>query len=75
MQDLGLADDGLLANLVSFNLGVELGQLAALVVIVFALRLLPARSEKSWAGTAVNIDLIVAGFALMSYQIALYLQN
>ena len=75
LQDLGLADDGLLANLVSFNLGVELGQLAALVVIVFALRLLPTRSENTRVGTAVNVALIVAGFALMSYQIALYLQN
>jgi hypothetical protein len=75
LQDLGLADDGLLANLVSFNLGVELGQLVALVVIVFALRLLPVRSENTQVGTVVNIALIVAGFALMSYQIALYLQN
>ena len=75
LQDLGLADDGLLANLVSFNLGVELGQLAALVVIVSALRLLPARSENSNVGTVVNAALIVAGFALMSYQIGLYIQN
>ena len=75
LQDLGLADDGLLANLVSFNLGVELGQLAALVVIVFALRLLPTRAENNRVGTAVNIALIVAGFALMSYQIGLYIQN
>ena len=35
LQDLGLARDGLLTNLISFNLGVELGQLAALVLIVF----------------------------------------
>jgi hypothetical protein len=75
LQDLGLAADGLLANLISFNLGVELGQLVALVAIVLLLRLLPSRSEKSAIGTAVNIGLIVAGFALMAYQIALYLQT
>ena len=40
LQDLGLAEDGLLANLISFNLGVEIGQLVALVVIVLLLRLL-----------------------------------
>jgi hypothetical protein len=73
LQDLGLADDGLLPNLVSFNLGVELGQLAALVVIVFALRLLPSRVENAKFGTIVNVGLIVAGFALMAYQISLYL--
>lgn len=73
LQDLGLAEDGLLPNLVSFNLGVELGQLAALVVIVFALRLLPSRVENAKFGTIVNVGLIVAGFALMAYQISLYL--
>lgn len=75
LQDLGLAQDGLLANLISFNLGVELGQLIALVGIVLILRLLPSRSEKSNVGTTVNVGLIVAGFALMAYQIGLYLQN
>jgi hypothetical protein len=75
LQDLGLAEDGLLANLISFNLGVELGQLVALVGIVLILRLLPSRSEKSGIGTAVNVGLIVAGFTLMAYQIGLYLQT
>ena len=75
LQDLGLAEDGLLANLISFNLGVELGQLIALVGIVLILRLIPSRSVKSGVGTAVNVGLIVAGFALMAYQIALYLQT
>ena len=75
LQDLGLAEDGLLANLISLNLGVELGQLVALAGIVLLLRLLPSRSEKSSIGTAVNVGLIVAGFALMAYQIGLYLQT
>ena len=75
LQDLGLAEDGLLANLISFNLGVEIGQLVALVVIVLLLRLLPSRSEKTSIGTAVNVGLIVAGFSLMAYQIGLYLQT
>lgn len=72
LQDLGLAQDGLLPNLISFNLGVELGQLTALVVIVFALRLLPGRSHGSRISIAVNVALIIAGFALMAYQLALY---
>ena len=75
LQDLGLAQDGLLANLVSFNLGVELGQLVALAGILILLRLLPSRSQKSTFGTSINIGLIVAGFALMAYQIGLYLQT
>lgn len=73
LQDLGLAEDGLLPNLISFNLGVEIGQLVALVVIVFALRLLPSRVENARIGIIVNVGLIVAGFALMAYQMRLYL--
>ena len=34
LQDLGLPDDGVVARVLLFNLGVELGQLAALTVIV-----------------------------------------
>jgi len=75
LQDLGLAEDGLLVNLVSFNLGVELGQLAALIVFVVVLRFVPPRAAGSKVGTGVNVGLVIAGFALMAYQLALYLNN
>lgn len=75
LQDIGLAENGLLQNLISFNIGVELGQLAALVVFVLILRFVPPRTAGSKVGTAVNVGLIVAGFALMAYQLALYLNN
>jgi hypothetical protein len=75
LQDLGLARDGLLANLISFNLGVELGQLMALVVIVFVLRRLTFAPESNRIGNIVNSMLVVAGFALMTYQINQYLQT
>ena len=75
LQDLGLAEDGLLTNLISFNVGVELGQLAALIVFVLVLRFMPPRTSGSKVGTIVNVGLVVAGFVLMAYQIALYLNN
>jgi len=75
LQDLGLAEDGLLVNLVSFNLGVELGQLVALIVFVLVLRFMPPRTTGSKVGTGVNIGLVIAGFTLMAYQLALYLNN
>jgi len=75
LQDLGLAEDGLLANLVSFNFGVELGQLAALAVILVALRVMPADSQSSKIGAAVNWGLVLAGFTLMAYQLALYFNS
>lgn len=73
LQDIGLAENGLVQNLISFNIGVELGQLAALVVFVLVLRLMPPRTAGSKVGTAVNVGLIIAGFALMVYQLGLYL--
>jgi hypothetical protein len=72
LQDLGLQEDGLLVNLVSFNIGVEFGQLAALVVFVLLLRALPTQKRGSMVGTGVNVGLILAGFTLMAYQLALY---
>jgi hypothetical protein len=75
LQDLGLHEDGLLANLISFNLGVELGQLAALIVFVLVLRFVPPRTAGSKTGTIVNVGLVVAGFTLMAYQLALYLNS
>lgn len=75
LQDIGLTENGLLPNLVSFNIGVELGQLAALVVFVLVLRYMPPRTSGSRIGTGVNIGLVAAGFTLMAYQLAMYLNN
>ncbi len=40
LQDLRLSTDGLVGNIVAFNVGVELGQFAALAVILLAFQLL-----------------------------------
>ncbi|HNP63765.1 MAG TPA: HupE/UreJ family protein [Woeseiaceae bacterium] len=72
LQDLGLAEDGLLPNLVSFNIGVELGQLTALIAIVFILRVMPSHPRGSIVSTVVNFGLIVAGAILVGYQLTLY---
>ncbi len=74
LRQLGLDDDGLLANLLAFNLGVELGQFAALCVIVMVLRWMPrVRSNKRLA-TGLNLGLVGAGFALFAYQLGGYFQ-
>lgn len=72
LQDLGLAEDGLLPNLISFNIGVELGQLTALIVIVFILRIMPRHDRGSMVSTVVNVGLIAAGAILIGYQVTLY---
>lgn len=72
LQELPLSPEGLAANLVSFNVGVELGQLAALSVILLAFNLWRrSRSFLSGAWTA-NVLIMAAGFVLIGYQLAGY---
>ena len=72
LQDLGLAEDGLVTNLVSFNIGVELGQFAALAMILILVNTWRA-SGSFWRHARVtNVALMVAGFLLMGYQLTGY---
>jgi hypothetical protein len=72
VRDLGLSDDGLLANLVSFNVGVEVGQVLVLAVVVTLFNLW--RTTRSFAPGAfyANLALMAGGFALIGYQLTGY---
>ena len=72
LQALDLHPDGLLANLVAFNVGVEIGQVLALSVILMAMTLW--RRTRSFAPMAegANVFLLLAGFVLAGQQIAGY---
>ena len=72
LQDLGLSPDGLLVNLVSFNLGVEIGQFSALLLIVLVLRHARILTERRSLARILNLALLGAGFALMTYQLGGY---
>ena len=66
LQHLGLPDDGLLARVIAFNVGVEIGQLLALTVIVglgaLLLRRLPRqRLQRAAYTTFIATGLIAAG--------------
>jgi hypothetical protein len=72
LQALKLNDNGLLANLVSFNIGVELGQIVALSLILLAMTLW--RRTRAFAPTAAGANglLMLAGFVLTGQQLAGY---
>jgi len=72
VRDLGLSDDGLLVNLISFNVGVELGQVVVLTVVVTLFNLW--RSTRTFASGAfyANLALMAGGFLLMGYQLTGY---
>ena len=70
--DYNIASDGLLANLIAFNVGVELGQIMALAVILIAMGYW-RKSASFWkhAYTA-NVVMMSLGFMVMGLQITGY---
>lgn len=67
--DYDIASDGLVPNLLAFNVGVELGQIMALAVILIAMGWW-RRQPSFWrhAYTA-NVVMMSMGFILMGYQL------
>jgi len=73
LQSFDIGTDQVLAKIVSFNIGVELGQIAALIPIVFIIsKWKPLSSYKAFY-QLVNWFLILAGIALFIFQIRGYL--
>lgn len=72
LQTLALNPEGLLANLVAFNVGVELGQLLALSLILVAMTLWRRTRTFARAAQGANVVLMLAGFILAGQQIAGY---
>jgi hypothetical protein len=69
LQDFELARDGLIPNLLAFNLGVELGQILALSLILIAMGFW-RRTPSFWKHAyAANVALMAAGFVLTGYQL------
>ena len=72
LQDLAMPARGLLANLVSFNIGVELGQGLALTAVLLALIYWRTRAGFTRHAFAANTLLMVGGFILVGYQLTGY---
>ncbi len=75
LQELSLPAQGLVANLVSFNLGVELGQGIALTGVLIVLAYWRSRAGFARHAFAANTLLMTGGFILMGYQLAGYALN
>lgn len=73
LQDLGLSSDGLVPNLIAFNLGVEAGQLLALAAILIVMSYWRRTASFARYAVAANIALMIAGFTLFGFQIAGYI--
>jgi hypothetical protein len=69
LQDLALSADGLVANMISFNVGVEIGQFLALGVMLIAINAWRASGGFLRYAFAANAALMCAGFVLIGYQL------
>lgn len=72
LQDLTLTDDGLVTNLLSFNLGVELGQIAALAVVLLLLLRWRGSARFDSQAFGANWVLMTCGFLLTGMQLTGY---
>lgn len=70
IQDLSFSRDGLLANLVSFNVGVEIGQFIALSAILILMTLWRQTAGFNRSAVWANGLLMCAGFILIGYQLS-----
>lgn len=75
LQEFTLSSDGLLANIVAFNVGVELGQLIALGGILIAISAWRRSDAFRRQAFAANALLMTAGFVLIGHQLAGYLAS
>jgi hypothetical protein len=72
LQELDLSKTGLVANIVSFNVGVEIGQVLALTAVLILLGLWRTHTGFLRHAFATNTALMTVGFVLTGYQIAGY---
>jgi len=72
LQDFALSPNGLVANIVSFNVGVEIGQCLALTAILIALTWWRTRGGFLHHAFAFNGIVMACGFLLVGYQLSGY---
>jgi len=72
LQEFALSKDGLVTNLLGFNLGVEVGQILALAFVVLALAYWRRHAGFARWALVTNSLLVSAGFVLAGHQLAGY---
>ncbi|PYR99492.1 MAG: hypothetical protein DMG15_29890 [Acidobacteria bacterium] len=72
LQEFTLAQNGLVTNIVSFNVGVEIGQVLALTGVLIGLSYWRTRPGFLQHAFLTNTVLMVGGFILVGYQLTGY---
>jgi hypothetical protein len=74
LQEFTVSKTGLVTNIVSFNVGVEIGQVLALMAVLIVISFWRTRPGFLRHSFAANTVLMTGGFVLMGYQLAGYFQ-
>ena len=69
LQELMVNDKGLVTNLISFNVGVELGQMYALCLLFLVFVVFGRQLRTQNVSMPINACLMTGGFLLVVYQI------
>lgn len=72
IQEYNLSSDGLMPNMLAFNVGVEIGQLLALGAILIAMGFWRRSDSFIKHAYTANVVVMTAGFMLIGYQLTGY---
>lgn len=72
LQEFDLSPNGLVINIISFNVGVEIGQILALSAVFIALSFWRTRRTYLRHAFATNTALMCGGFLLIGYQLSAF---
>jgi len=72
IQDFALPRQGLVQNIIAFNVGVEIGQLLALSAILIAMAYWRRTAAFQRQAFATNVIIMTCGFLLVGYQMTGY---
>ena len=72
LQEFDMSENGLVPNLIAFNVGVEIGQMLALGAILIAMSYWRRTGSFNRHAFTANVVLMTAGFVLFGYQMAGY---
>ena len=73
LQEFTISDNGLVTNIISFNIGVEIGQILALSVVFILLSIWRTNASYLRHAFLTNTALMTGGFLLAGYQMSAFL--
>jgi ABC-type antimicrobial peptide transport system permease subunit len=74
LQQLPLKDESLLLSIISFNVGVEFGQVLALLIAFPIIRIIQ-KSKNNLFSKVTNLGLVLCGIGLFIFQITGYIED